>query len=273
MSDMLPVPRTSHAQQGSNTLKHWTHLSERQLAALPSETVAILPLGAVEAHGPHLPSGTDTLIAEGIVDAAATQIGDETSVLRLPTLWLGASVEHTERAGTLSTPAEALLQQIDDVVASVVQLGITRIVLFSAHGGNNPVARVAAMTARSLHGALCAAVHWMDFGLPAGFDVPSPTRSDTHGGWMETSIMMALTPELVQAPLPPQTAKAAPAPFLYPDGPVHWGWMSDDLGGDGFIGTPALASPELGDALVAHAGLSLATLAQQLSDARWPLAS
>lgn len=252
-------------------MRHWIHLSGQQLGELGGGTVAICPLGAVESHGPHLPSGTDTMIAEGILDAIPVDALAGVDAVRLPALWLGVSVEHTSQTGTFSTPAARLIEQIGEIAAQVARHGVSRLVLFSAHGGNNAPARIAAHEARAVHGLLCAAPHWMDFGLPDGLRAPTPPRGDAHGGWMETSMMMALAPDTVQdLPTAPSRTNS-PAPLLYPNGPVHWGWMSEDLGEDGFIGAPHLASRELGVQLIEHAAQSTATLIRQMAEADWPV--
>lgn len=255
----------------TDVLQNWTHLSGHQLGNLPDRTVAICPLGAVESHGPHLPTGTDTLIADGILDAIAEPDVANFSALRLPALWLGASLEHTSKSGTLSSPATRLIETIADLAARVADHGVKRLILLSAHGGNNAAARIAALEARAQHGLLCAAAHWMDFGLPANLKAPAPIRQDAHGGWIETSMMMSIAPELVRTPLPEPSNKAAPAPLLFPNGPIHWGWMSEDLGDDGYIGAPHLASQDLGDQLVTHAATSVAGLIRHMASADWPL--
>lgn len=251
-------------------LKHWMQLSGHDLADLPDHTVVICPLGAVECHGPHLPSGTDTIIADGILDAIPATALNGVTALRLPPLWLGASMEHSSQKGTLSAPAAQLIRQIDDLANHVAKHNVKRLILFSAHGGNNPVARIAALEARTKHGLLCAATHWMDFGLPDGLTPPAPVRQDAHGGWMETSMMMTIAPELVHATRPGPSDRPTPAPLLFPDGPVNWGWMSEDLGADGYIGAPNLATRELGDELVSNAATSLAKLIRQMAEAEWP---
>ncbi len=264
---------TGTAQREAGTqktvLKHYAHLSGPDLADLGPDTVAVCPLGAIENHGSHLPLGTDTILADAILDAVDDKLPAELPTVRLPALWLGASIEHTRRAGTLSSPASRLIASIGDVAKGLSDHGVRRLVLFSAHGGNNPPAKIAAVEARARHGMLCAAVHWLDFGLPEGLVPPGPVRADTHGGWMETSMMLAVAPDLVGKTRPGPSGKTPPAAMLYPDGPVAWGWMSDDLGNDGVIGNPEQATLELGRALVDHAATSLAQLIGQISAAEW----
>ena len=248
------------------TLQLYAHL--REPITVSAETVAILPLGAIETHGPHLPLGTDGLIADGLIDAAAQHLDESVRALRLPLLWVGASEEHAHRAGTLSREPEALIAEIVAIAAGLHGLGLRRIVLFNGHGGNVAAASIAALKLRTQFDMLAASAHWLDFGLPPGLTPPSPARSDVHGGWMETSVMLHLAPGLVRTDIARDQPARGPATVLFPTGPVRWGWRSDDLGGS-WIGMPTQATPALGAALVEHAALGLCGLLRDISTAAW----
>lgn len=235
------------------------------------DVVALLPLAAVESHGPHLPLGTDGLIVDGILaHAAAADAGREHLVLRLPTLWLGASVEHADRPGTLSVEPEALVVQIVAVAQGLALAGVRRIVLLNGHGGNVAAAAIAALRLRTRFDMLAVNVHWLDFGLPPGLAAPGPVAADIHGGWIETSAILHLAPQLVArdaiAPAPPRGL----ASMLYPSGPVAWGWKTDDLAAGGCIGRPDLATPGIGMALVENAAGQLVRLLDEVAGAAWP---
>ncbi|MGI9407193.1 MAG: creatininase family protein [Hyphomicrobiaceae bacterium] len=252
-------------------MRIYAHLNQSDIAELAPDTVAVLPLGSIENHGLHLPLGTDTIIAEAILDRTDNHLGNaKTHSVRLPPLWLGSSVEHSERPGTLTTPATRFVAQILDIAESLSRNNIRRLILLSAHGGNNSPARIAAIEARARHKMLCATPHWLDFGLPDDFEPPTPVGQDAHGGWMETSMMLAAAPDLVSKDRPAARKTGAPAAMLYPDGPISWGWMTDDLGKDGVIGDASHATPERGKALLDHAAKSLAALITQIATADWP---
>lgn len=253
-------------------MKTYAHLNQTEFEGLPQRTVAVIPLGAMENHGNHLPLGTDSILADAILDRTSVELQKQKTSpcsLRLPCLWLGASIEHSERPGTLTTPADKIVSQILDIVEDLARNEIERVILLNAHGGNTALAKIAAIEARAQYGTFCASEHWTNFGVPENLEPPSPVETDIHAGWMETSMMMAVAPELVASERPSATGKSAPAPMLYPDGPISWGWMSDDLGVDGVIGNASVATPEVGHRLLDHIATSLAALIVQMSSADW----
>jgi len=211
----------------------------------------------METHGPHLPLGTDSIIADGILDRAAELDAHDVPILRLPVVWLGASAEHAGHPGTLSTEPEHLIAHIVDIGAGLARSGITRVMLFNAHGGNVAACAIAALKLRTRFNMLAASVHWLDFGLPPALEPPASAAEDVHGGWIETSVMLHLTPLLVSKEACAARPPRSPAPSLFPKGPVNWGWKIDDLaphdGNAGWIGRPDLATPVLGKMLVDHA--------------------
>ncbi|MDX2143527.1 MAG: creatininase family protein [Rhodospirillaceae bacterium] len=233
-------------------------LSHLTQATVPKAgAVAVLPLGAMETHGPHLPLGTDNLIAEGILNRAAELDTHDAQILRLPAMWLGASAEHADHPGTLSLEPEQVVAQIVNIGEGLTRSGVTRVMVFNAHGGNVAACAMAALKLRTRFNMLAAGVHWLDFGLPPGLVPPAPEADDVHGGWIETSVMLHLAPHLVVEEVRAARPAQTPAPSLFPSGPVNWGWKIDDLapsdGKTGWIGRPDLATAALGKTLVDHA--------------------
>jgi creatinine amidohydrolase len=248
-----------------------------QISISPAVKLAVLPLGAMESHGPHLPLDTDSFLATALLDRAVGQLtAQERAVLRLPVIWLGASGEHAHANGTLTREPEALIADILAVGAGLAQAGVRKLLIFNAHGGNVAAARIAALKLRRQDGMLAASAHWLDFGLPGDLALPTPAEQDIHGGWLETSLMLHLAPHRVGRQGIGAYEGRAPAAMLFPDGPIDWGWRTDDLGGGGAhpsancVGRPDLASAEIGRQLADHAGRELATLMEQLVAAPWP---
>jgi creatinine amidohydrolase len=248
-------------------LTPYIHLTQPDLPL--TGAVAVIPLASMETHGPHLPLGTDGLIAEGILAHAANRI--TARAVSLPTLWLGASAEHCAHAGTLSTEPEQMIAAVVALGEGLARAGIDRVVLFNGHGGNIALGAIAALKLRTRFNMLSASPHWLDFGLPAGMTPPAPPNADVHGGWVETSVMLHLAPHLVKKEKAKANEAKAPAASLFPAGPVNWGWKSADLAAGGWIGRPDLADVELGKAMVDHAAGALAKLIDELAAAKWPI--
>ena len=245
----------------------FTHLT--QTFEIPADAVALIPLAAVEAHGPHLPLGTDGIIAEGIIDHAASLDRSAHAVYRLPTLWLGASDEHADRRGTLSLDSEQIIGQIVAIGEGLARCGIRKTVLFNAHGGNVALASIAALKLRTRFSMLAASIHWLDFGLPPDLTAPAAVTEDVHGGWIETSILLHLASHLVAKEQPPAARAIPPSPGLFPSGNIQWGWKTSDLAPDGYIGRPDLATSALGKALTVYAAERLVQTLHNLAKAPW----
>jgi creatinine amidohydrolase len=244
-------------------------------AASRHDPVAVLPLGAIEQHGPHLPISTDILIAGGILERALATTAARVPVVVLPRLVLGSSEEHLGLGGTLSLGDETLGRVLDSVAGAVAAEGIRRLVILNAHGGNKHVVDGAALRARTDHGLLAVKAHAFRFPRPEGVDLPEAEwRHGLHGGAVETAMMLHLHPELVRtdavADFPSLGAELeGTLDVLLPEGPVSFAWTARDLNPDGVTGNATLATEEMGARLVEGYG---AYLARVLADAaRFPL--
>ncbi len=112
----------------------YAHLSWPETKQAVADAVVVVPLGSIEQHGHHLPLVTDTHLVTTVADAVEQAIGDR--VLRLPTLWTGASDHHLDFPGTVSLPNSLYTQVIKSVVRCLVKAGATRVLLLNGHGGN-----------------------------------------------------------------------------------------------------------------------------------------
>ncbi len=244
------------------------HMTQTDVVA--TNSVALIPLAAMETHGPHLPIATDGLIVEGIIDRASELDTTETPIYRLPSLWLGASGEHAARAGTLSIEPELLIAQTVSIGEGLVRRGMHRVLLFNAHGGNIAAANIAVLKIRTKSDMLAASAHWLDFGLPEALIPPALVEEDVHGGWVETSVILHLAPEFFKKDTASANSPSPPATSLFPKGPVNWGWKIDDLASGGWAGRPDLASAALGADMVDHAARRLCETLTDLAQASWP---
>jgi creatinine amidohydrolase len=247
--------------------RHWAELTSPEIAALPPDTVVILPTGATEQHGPHLPLAVDTLIATGILQAALTLLPPAVPALALPCLAIGHSPEHSAFPGTLTLGPETLRRVLTEMAEGVSRAGLRRLVLFNAHGGNPPILDLVAVDLRMRLGMAVVPLHWQQFGLPAGLFTADEVRFGIHGGAIETSLMMHLHPEQVRQDMLADfqsSAAETPPGRLAVQGSPGLAWAAQDLHPSGAVGNAATATAEKGRLLLEHAAQGLAGLIAEL---------
>lgn len=248
----------------------WEELKAVQFAdgALANH-VAVLPLGATEQHGPHLPLSTDSTIAGALVAATMDVLAGEESLATpcvfLPVLAITNSCEHTNRPGTLSLDRALTLALILALARSIARTGIQKMVIINAHGGNVGVMVDASHAIRAELGMLCVASNWMRLGLPEGIISPAARTLDVHGGMLETSIMLAAAGDHVDMAKARdfeslQAQLARDFELLRAYGPIGFGWMGDDLHEAGAAGNASAASAHAGKAIMAHQAKKMAQL-------------
>jgi len=162
------------------------------LAASAPGTLLAIPLGATEQHGPHLPLGTDTIIADALARGLARR---RPAVVVAPTVPYGSSGEHHGFVGTLSVGQTVIEHLVVELVRSAD--AFAGVVLVCAHGGNaEPVARAVRTLAHEGRRVLAWATSFATIEVARLAGAPGPP--DAHAGWVETSLMLALAPELVE---------------------------------------------------------------------------
>ncbi len=248
-------------------VRSWLDLTTRDVAALSGrQCVAVLPVGAVEQHGPHLPLGTDSFIAEGIVERALALVSaNDVEILKLPLQQLGHSPEHGDFPGTLSQEAETLLASWTKIGADLCRSGVRRLVIFNAHGGQPQVVDLVAQRLRSRHAMLVVRANYMAWPLPEGLVDPDEIAHGHHGGTLETSIMLALRPDLVRMDEAGDFASsarilAAEHRRFGHGGRLGFAWQAQDLNPAGVVGNAAAADAHTGERLIAHHARRLAEL-------------
>lgn len=230
-----------------------------------SRTIAILPLGAHEYHGPHLPLETDTIIARAVAGRLRKTLPDTLDVIFLEAEPVGYSPEHLDRPGTKSLAFDAAVKRWLGIASDLASRGIRKLILLNTHGGNSPLMTIVATEARIRLGMLSVATSWTRFGVPEGLIAPEDKAMDIHGGDIETSVMLAIAPERVDMEkardFPSQQAAfARDFRHLRAYGPHAFGWTMRDLNPDGAAGNAAAASAEKGERLLDHAVKGLAEL-------------
>ncbi|MDH3660290.1 MAG: creatininase family protein [Alphaproteobacteria bacterium] len=261
----------------SGGARYWETLSSPEIEALDHErTIAILPVGAIEQHGPHLPLGVDAMIVQGILDRAMATLPSPLQALALPTLPVGKSDEHIAFGGTLTLAAETLIRVWTEIGCSVARAGVKKLVLFNGHGGQVAIMDVVARELRIRERMLVMAHSWFAGGLPEGLFSDDEIRYGIHAGEIETSMMLHLRPDLVAMdkaenfrPLPAEMARDGYR-RLSPVGQGRMGWKAEDLHPSGACGDAASADAERGRLLVDHAAKALVELLIEVD--RFPLA-
>ncbi len=244
----------------------WQDLTTTDFAHIdPARTIALLPVAAIEQHGPHLPLSTDAVINEGVVNEMLRRLPASASVLVLPALNVGDSLEHTAFPGTLSADLEALLGLWLSVGRGVARAGVRKLVIFNSHGGQRAHVDLAALRLRVAHGLLVVRAHSFSFGVPPGLFEVDELAHGLHGGAVETSLLLHLRPDLVRqealADFPSFGGTlAARGGLLGVEKPVGIGWMTQDLNPQGACGNAAAASAEKGRALLDHLAMQLVKL-------------
>jgi creatinine amidohydrolase len=201
---------------------------------------AVIPVGSFEQHGDYLPLITDTVIASVI----SRELASAYPLLQLPPVTISCSHEHSAWSGTVSISSRTLHSMIDDIYRSIIDAGLTSLVIVNCHGGNYVLANI--VQEGNVHGKRMAlfpsGADWTDARQSA--KLATSNHEDMHAGELETSILLHAHPELVR------------------DGYHAADWVADDRRhilttgmGDytqsGVIGRPSLASAEKGKALLA----------------------
>ena len=179
-------------------------LTRSQLHDIAPSGLAVLPVGATEQHGPHLPSGTDAMHAEHVARAAAARVADQTPVVVTPTLAFGSSPHHLPFGATLSLSTQTFSSVLHDLCTSLMGAGFRRIFILNGHGGNHELIQVAARDLALAYPVSVAAGSWWAIAwdaLVAG-GACETGRLPGHAGAFETSIVLALRPDLVREPRP-----------------------------------------------------------------------
>ena len=237
--------------------RNWSEMTAPQIQQAAREgAIAVLPIGAIEQHGPHLPVGADCLIGQACVEGALAAVQAKQMFLLLPHISYGLSVEHDGYPGTLTLSAQTVLSVLTEVGASVAVAGIKHLVIVTGHGGNEHIIEVAAREIRRTRrlNVFCIELFRCMDGLEVSDD-------DIHAGQFETSVMLHLKPELVDVPRIDESLACSRelwAQLADHSAYVTQTWLTADVAADGVVGAPHTASRELGENWLKRLGERLA---------------
>jgi creatinine amidohydrolase len=246
--------------------RDWTELRWPDVAAAATARwIAVLPLAATEQHGPHLPVGTDVMIAQAYLARVRELLPDTLPVTFLPLQPVGISTEHIGYPGTLTLPTETALKTWMALGESVARAGIRKLVMVTSHGGNSAAMSLVAQDLRAQHGLLAVTTAWSRFGAPQGLFSAEELRHGVHGGAVETSIMLARYPHAVRQDAianfrPADIAMEKNYRFLSAHRPAPFAWQAQDLHASGAAGDATLASAAKGQSLLDHGAAAFCEL-------------
>ncbi|MCV6596670.1 MAG: creatininase family protein [Mangrovicoccus sp.] len=249
----------------------WAEYRSGEIAAMdPDRTIAVLPTAAIEQHGPHLPVGTDTMIAQGMLETFRAACPEDIDPLILPIQTIGKSNEHLYAPGTLTLSAENALRVWTDIGLSVARAGIRKLVIVNSHGGNLDLISILARELRVQGHMLAVKCQWGSFGHPGGMFSDDELRFGIHGGDVETSLMRYFRPDTVDMAAAQDFKSSAETAAISPIGPISYGWMASDLNPEGTVGNATLASAEKGEAVARHQVAGFIELLRRARDSAVP---
>jgi creatinine amidohydrolase len=235
--------------------RHWREMTTRDFSdGDTSDWIAVLPIAAIEQHGPHLPVGVDSLIAEAMVARCAEALPGDVPVTFLPVQQVCKSNEHISFPGTLTLDWETAVKSWLAIGHSVARAGLRKMVIVTSHGGNVPPMEIAARELRQTHAMAVATTSWGRLAAERVYTYPEGPMVDIHGGLAETSMMLALYPDLVRMELAEDFGSAQTAlrqgstKLGYHMAEANLGWLSQDLNPKGTVGDASSARAELGAA-------------------------
>ena len=237
----------------------WTDMTWEDIASAGDAVrrwIAVLPLAAVEQHGPHLPLGVDSFIGEAYLSRVLEVLPADLPATFLPIQRIGVSVEHVDYPGTLTISAATAVAAWTEIGESLARAGVRKLVLVTSHGGNVAAMELVARDLRARFGMLAVTVGWHRFGYPPETFSSEEKKYGIHGGDIETSLMLAARPDTVRMN---KAAHAAPASldmadefrWLSASRPAGFAWMTQDLHTSGALGDATLATAAKGEAALA----------------------
>ena len=252
----------------------WSDFAAHEYEGLdPARTIAVLPVAAIEQHGPHLPVGTDAIINCGHLELLAERLPADLDLRILPLQEIGKSNEHIWQLGTVSHTATNLIDAWTQIGLEVARTGIRKLVFVNSHGGNVSILDIVARELRVRAGMLAVKTGWSQF-WPKELYSDIENRFGIHGGDAETSLLLHFRPELVHRDRLadfPSVAQRDEEEYKYlrPTGPLSYAWIASDIHPAGAAGEASQATAEKGRASADAAVTAFIELLREVE--RYPL--
>lgn len=233
-------------------------------------SILIVPVGSIEQHGHHLPTGTDTILVTEMAHLSAERTQDDVPVVVLPPIWSGYSPHHLSLGGTVSLDLDVLRETLENLADTALENGFDCLLLLNGHGGNASLVSSAVSTIGTSH-ADTEVLGVTYFKLAASF-IDEIRESDVggmaHAGEFETSLMLHLHPELVREDRLDGTQLKSEYEHgladMFQSGPLSAYRPFEAYSESGAIGNPELASAEKGERIYKRLGDELETVVRQL---------
>jgi creatinine amidohydrolase len=251
-----PPKETSRSMTSTLPPRDWTEIHWPDVSGpTAARWIAVLPLAATEQHGPHLPVGTDVMIAQAYLARVRELLPAGIPATFLPVQPVGISTEHIDYPGTLTLPTQMALKDWMALGESVARAGVKKLVMVTSHGGNSAAMTLVAQDLRAQHGLLAVTTGWSRLSAPEGLFSAEELRHGIHGGAVETSIMLARYPQHVRKDKIADFRSAGIAMekeyrWLSAHRPAPFAWQAQDLHPSGAVGDATLASAEKGERLL-----------------------
>ncbi|AKR54463.1 Creatinine amidohydrolase [Devosia sp. H5989] len=230
----------------------WTDFAAREFDGIdPNKTIAILPIAAVEQHGPHLPVGTDTIINTSMMELLAERAPENLDIRILPVQSIGKSNEHVWAKGTITHTATNLIEVWTQIGLEVARAGVRKMVIVNSHGGNEEIMGIVARELRVRAGMLAVKSGWRF--TPPDVLTDLERRHGIHGGDAETSLILHFKPHLVDMARAENFVSIAARDeqqfkYLRPTGAFGhvYAWIASDINPAGAVGDASIATAEKG---------------------------
>jgi creatinine amidohydrolase len=267
-----PPKETLRSMTSTLPPRDWTEIRWPDVSGpAPARWIAVLPLAATEQHGPHLPLGTDVMIAQAYLARVRELLPAGIPATFLPVQPVGISTEHADYPGTLTLPTQLALKGWMALGESVARAGVKKFVMVTSHGGNSAAMTLVAQDLRAQHGLLAVTTGWSRLSAPEELFSAEELRHGIHGGAVETSIMLARYPQHVGKDKIADFRSASIAMekeyrWLSTHRPAPFAWQVQDLHPSGAAGDATLATAEKGERLLDHGARAFCELLTEVDN-------